>query len=26
MIVEKNMQGKLSVRNDTQGAVFEILL
>ncbi len=26
MIIEKNMQGKLSVRNSAKGAVFEILL
>jgi len=26
MIIEKNMQGKLSVRNNDKGAVFEILL
>ncbi len=26
MIIEKNMQGKLSVKNDSDGAIFEILL
>ncbi|MFK5880598.1 MAG: cache domain-containing protein [Sulfurospirillum sp.] len=26
MIIEKNMQGKLSVKNDAYGAVFEIIL
>jgi len=26
MIIEKNMQGKLSVKNHAEGALFEILL